>query len=50
MANYYHEARAHVRRLKELTDDSKRRAERRAEHAGANVLSLVKIGTSFIRG
>lgn len=38
MANYYHEARAHVRRLKELADDSKRRAERRAEHAGSQVV------------
>lgn len=31
MANYYHEARAHARRLKELSEENKRRAERRAE-------------------
>lgn len=39
MANYYHAARAHVRRLKELSEDSKRRAERRAELTSAQVLS-----------
>ena len=37
MANYYHEARAHVRRLKELSEENKRRAERRAELASAQV-------------
>ncbi|GMH35801.1 hypothetical protein BSKO_03669 [Bryopsis sp. KO-2023] len=35
MANYYHEARAHARRLKELSEENKRRAERRAELASA---------------
>ncbi|CAD7700897.1 unnamed protein product [Ostreobium quekettii] len=35
MANYYHEARAHVRRLKEMSEENKRRAERRAELASA---------------
>jgi hypothetical protein len=33
MANYYHEARAHVRQLTKMSDDKRRRAERRAELA-----------------
>ena len=35
IGNYDHEVRARVRRLKALTDDSKRRTERRAEHVGS---------------
>jgi hypothetical protein len=31
MANYYHEARAHQRKLKEIQEENKRRADRRAE-------------------
>jgi hypothetical protein len=37
MANYYHEARAQKRQLKELGEENKRRAERKAEIAGAQV-------------
>lgn len=37
MANYYHEARAHNRRLKEMQEENKRRAELRAEVTGAHV-------------
>eukprot|EP00884_Botryococcus_braunii_P014638 jgi/Botrbrau1/23175/Bobra.0041s0026.1 len=33
MANYYHEARAHARSVKTLSEDNRRRAERRAEMA-----------------
>lgn len=39
MANYYHEARAHVRSLKQLETDNKRRGERRAEVANAQASS-----------
>lgn len=37
MANYYHEARAQARKLKEIQESNQRRSERRAEVAGANV-------------
>ena len=39
MANYYHEARAHVKKLKEFQDDNKRKAERKAEMADTQVLA-----------
>ena len=35
--SYYHTARAHVRALKNLGEDHKRRAERRAELANVEV-------------
>jgi hypothetical protein len=35
--SYYHEARAQVRKLKEIQESNQRRSERRAEVAGANV-------------
>lgn len=34
MANYYHEARAHAKNIRNMQDDNRRRAERRAEKAG----------------
>lgn len=37
MASYYHEARAAKKQIKELGDENKRRAERKAEIAGAQV-------------
>ncbi|MEW5308803.1 MAG: hypothetical protein WDW38_000734 [Sanguina aurantia] len=37
MANYYHEARAQAKKLKDSQEDNKRRAERRAEVAGFQV-------------
>lgn len=37
MANYYHEARAEKRAIKEKTEANKRKAERRAELAGVEV-------------
>jgi len=37
MANYYHEARAHAKNIKQMQDDNRRRAERRAEKAGVEV-------------
>lgn len=46
MANYYHEARAQVRKLKEIQESNQRRSERRAEVAGANV----SLGTYPIDG
>jgi hypothetical protein len=41
MANYYHEARAEKRAIKEKTEANKRKAERRAELAGVEVLHRV---------
>ena len=38
MANYYHEARAEKRAIKEKTEANKRKAERRAELAGVEVV------------
>lgn len=35
--SYYHEARAQVRKIKEIQESNQRRSERRAEVAGANV-------------
>jgi hypothetical protein len=35
--SYYHEARAHVKALKQMTEDNKRRQERRAELYEAQV-------------
>lgn len=40
MANYYHEARAHVRQLKNMSDDKRRKAERRAELAEVEASAL----------
>jgi hypothetical protein len=37
MANYYHEARAQARKIKEMQEENKRRAERRAEVLGPHV-------------
>lgn len=37
MASYYHDARAHARKLKEMSEDNKRRAERKAEIAETQV-------------
>ncbi|GIL46948.1 hypothetical protein Vafri_3819 [Volvox africanus] len=37
MASYYHDARAHARKLKEISEDNKRRAERKAEIAETQV-------------
>lgn len=45
MANYYHEARAQVKKIKTLQEEGKRRAERRAELI-APVVSL----TTFNNG
>jgi hypothetical protein len=41
MANYYHEARAEKRAIKEKTEANKRKAERRAELAGVEVCTHV---------
>lgn len=43
MANYYHEARAEKRAIKEKTEANKRKAERRAELAGVEVGSWMHI-------
>ena len=40
MANYYHEARAHAKNIRLMQDDNRRRAERRAEKAGVEVMHL----------
>ena len=43
MANYYHEARAEKRAIKEKTEANKRKAERRAELAGVEVGSTMHL-------
>ena len=43
MANYYHEARAHARSLKNMQEENKRRAERRAEVASVQVTCVKKL-------
>jgi formate-dependent nitrite reductase cytochrome c552 subunit len=43
MANYYHEARAEKRAIKEKTEANKRKAERRAELAGVEVGSSMHV-------
>lgn len=41
--SYYHTARAHARALKNLGEDNKRKAERRAEVANVQVTRSAKI-------
>ncbi len=45
MANYYHEARAHARSVKNMSEDSRRRAERRAEMATIHVRVVLGLGS-----
>ncbi len=40
MANYYHEARAQVKKLKTISDDKRRKSERAAELATIEVSGL----------
>jgi hypothetical protein len=44
MSNYYHEARAQQRKLKEITESNKRRAEQRAEAESAVVSGPLAAG------
>lgn len=46
MANYYHEARAQVKKIKTLQEEGKRRAERRAELI-APVVSLTTFNSGI---
>ena len=49
MANYYHEARAEKRAIKEKTEANKRKAERRAELAGVEVGNWMRKPRFMIR-